>query len=275
MTHTRHWNNWGEAIAHAKTAPHTTESSHTNGFSFTQTSSFEEAIELAENGWEEGALRALPRVERITAAITAQVQQQRIVTEAYPSGRGYDLPAVLTGHPEHWYRLDPDGNGTRPQVKLSISLCQSGGIPARVAEIKGAALAALASAFQLNGQDVMIQADYSTGRADKVSDIVTIKDYNQPLDLTSIIFAIGHASSLRRIGFALWENGSTERRAAAGVKPYDGYGMPCDCPDEFKGDIHIPSSYLYDDDVDWNNEGSVTKWVHRKLSDNGVSMAEE
>lgn len=275
MTMVRYWNNWQEALDFCETTTHLSESSHARGrYDFTSTNNWEEAIKLAREGWIEGATRALPKINKIVSAISAKVVQPKIVTDAYPTGRGYDIPAMLSGDPEHWYRIDPSEHGSFQHIKLSISLCQSAGISARVIEMKGAALAALSQAFELNGQSCAIQVDYSTKESSTmVSDIVQIKGPDQPLDLTSIIFAIGHASSLRRIGFCLWENSPADRREAAGVDPYSGYGRPMDCEDKEKGDIHIPSSYLYDD-VDWNNEGSVMKWITAKLEAFGVSMGD-
>lgn len=279
MTMVRYWDNWQEALDFCQTSPYKTESSHDSSSwrsDFTNTQNWDEAEKLARDGWVEGAIRALPRVEKIVSAISAKVVQPKIVTDCYPTGRGYDIPAMLSGDPEHWYRIDPSEHGSFQHIKLSISLCQSSGISAKVIEMKGAALAALAQAFEINGQSCAIQVDYSTKSDNEmVSDIIQIKGPDQPLDLTSIIFAIGHASSLRRIGFCIWENSPKDRRKAAGVEPYNGYGTPQDCEDKEKGDIHIPSSYLYDDGVDWNNEGSVMKWISKKLEQFGVKMGDE
>lgn len=283
MAMVRYWNNWGEVLDFVERDDYKKDSSHDSSKfrdEFTGTKNWEEAMRLAREGWIDGATRALPRVNQIVSNVASKVVQPKIVTDCYPTGRGYDITAMLSGDPEHWYRIDPSEHGNFQHIKLSISLCQSCGISARVIEMKGAALAALSQAFELNGQSCQIQVDYSTKagsyydkkKYELVSDIIQIKGPDQPLDLTSIIFAIGHASSLRRIGFALWENGPKDRRMNAGVEPYNGYGSPQDCEDKEKGDIHIPSSHLYEDGVDWNNEGSVTKWITAKLEAFGVNM---
>jgi hypothetical protein len=279
----RYYRSFSEALDLADNAPPSdASSSHATGSYYTRewsgTDAWPEALKLAREGWKEGAAKAMPMVNSITASVAARVVQETVITQDYPNSLGFSVPALLSGTPDYWYAFNPQASDTRnsPQIKLSISLCQSGGVPAKVMEMKGAALAAIANALELSGKSVQIQADYTTSRnGGYISDVIIIKNYGEPLDLTQIIFAIGHAASLRRIGFSMWEQSPQAIRSQVGVQSFGGYGMPTDCKEESRGSIHIPSSYLYDGDVDWNNRGSVEKWISAKLESCGVTLAHQ
>jgi hypothetical protein len=282
----RYWRSFHELLGFVRDArpPADATCSHDPEFNswgegnWYNTKDFSEAVNLATNGWGDGAKRSMPMVNAITASVAARVVRETVITQDYPSSLGFSVPALLSGTPDYWYAFNQIASDNRqsPQVKLSISLCQSCGVPAKVMELKGAALAAIANALELSGKSVQIQADYTTTGygGGYMSDVFIVKEYGQPLDLTAIIFAIGHASSLRRIGFAAWEQSPVEIRHKTGVGN-GAYGSPTDCKETERGSIHIPSSYLYDGEADWNNRGSVEKWIAAKLESCGVILAHE
>jgi hypothetical protein len=186
------------------------------------------------------------------------------------NGAAYDVGEYLSGTPECWIRPDPAVS--KPCVTIAVNTVSSGGIPAAMLELRGAAVVALTLALQSNGYAVRVYAIEGMRPGYKDPDVwhrVCLTDEGGgPLDTDRLLYALAHPSAPRQLGYAL---GCT----VAGVNPtgaaigwpkehggnWGGGGSMMEwLPEEWRGaDVFLPPPFW--SDASWNDEASVSAWV--------------
>ena len=190
-----------------------------------------ETKKLITEGWSEGAGRAAAIRGRIEAErpVTAKLARWDVVG-AYPSVGRY-----LAGNPANMRRLSAVN---RPRV---LSLSASGGLAARVdsSDIEAHAASAAAIVDMLESADYRVELFWvwrALGRDLSTEIAVCIKQADQPVNLATLAFLIGHPAMLRRVGFAI-----------AAHHPWHGLGTFMGIPIELEADAErgayvIPSA---------------------------------
>jgi DNA-binding protein len=208
-------------------------SKKTNNYDFTGTHSFEEAVELAEKGWKEGA----SRVESLRAAIAAPILQglEKVVEFNVAPGEWVDPDRFLSGQAEVFGSLvDTESFSVSARGKYAhfvVSAAFSASVDKANIQARGATIAAAVDILEAVGYRVkvtVIQSIYGyNSKSSKVLSVsTTIKEHEAPLDIDSIAFSLTHASFLRRIIFGVEECQKEEILKGWGFAGYGSYGIP-------------------------------------------------
>lgn len=222
------------AIPKPGTASMDSRASHNNPKSFTQTKTFDEAVQLLRGGWTDGLRKIAELSEKVTAAIGAPAPEMQMVPDV--QGGAVDMGAYLAGEPESmttWFE-EPGNNKI---VHFAINMSASAGVGANSLLARGAVIAATIDALESAGNRCVVDVMNSVSHNWRFTTIVRIKDAQDPLDMERLAFAVAHPSMLRRLTFGHYENETAEARGNIGQT--FGYGMPMGIPEQFRGDVNI------------------------------------
>lgn len=206
---------------------------------FYGTHSFEDAIDIANNGWPEGRAQ----IEKYTKEYTklwqkffpqqdfgAELKQQEsgaiIVIDEYLKGSP-DCMLDFNPNPE----LDDKLKGNKLQ-RLIINGCCNCHISIEAIYQRGALLAALVNAMELSGFNVEIVVIWQVESWRKEQELrytLTLKRFQDFLDIDALAYSLAHPSMLRRLIFALIEQ---ESKHYVDNFVYHGYGTTTDIPAE-------------------------------------------
>ncbi|KKM15815.1 hypothetical protein LCGC14_1692230 [marine sediment metagenome] len=228
---------------------------------------WEEALDLAKNGWPEAVTMLDHRLEMVKSSIPSK-REVSVVGYAAVGPGTLDMGRYIQGHPEAWTTWHPEETedmtvGTRI-VPIHFAIGASAYISKEALFEKGALICVLVDVLEREGNRVELTLDASTAR-NAVSIQTLVKKASEPLDLDRVVFAISHAACLRRLAFSVWETAPIETLRAAGIMPHRGYGTP-----SFKkipGAINIPST-LYGD----YDEVDQLQWLQKHLKPFGITL---
>lgn len=280
---------WSEWIDHVSKQPVIDRTTGIDGASFktdsahdyrwSGTSSYEEALTLGKEGWQGGVDKASKIAKPLFNKVSVRIERKVPVYDV--EGIQLDMGAYLRNEPEPFVRYQEEiteGTGVR-LIRIAYANVASAGISRNVLEAKGATMAALVELLEFAGHRVELidipfslaaSRDYTRKCGWYVS--VKIKEFHQPLDMSRIMFALGHPSNMRRLGFRALELASYECRQWAGL----GYGMPADPPvdEEFgKVDIFVGSAML--GEPQWTDEATTERWIIEQLEAQGIKLGKE
>lgn len=210
---------------------------------FTGTKSFEDALDIASNGWPEG----MEQIKKYTTTYTKLWQkffpQQDFGSEMrqQESGAIIVMDEFLKGSPDCMLDFHPDEEsddklkGSKLQ-RMIVNACCNCHIDINAIYQRGALLAALVNSMELSGFNVEIivvwQVDssrYSSGETQSLRYTLTLKKFQDFLDVDQLAFTLAHPSMLRRFIFRL-----IEQEPSKYTKNYvgHGYGVTMDIPEE-------------------------------------------
>jgi hypothetical protein len=231
--------------------------------------SFAGAVKYASNGWPDGISQARvltdPLVEKVSQSMVRYEPQYTV------EGTGaLDIGRYLDCEPECWVEYIPqitDGPSTN-LLTIVFNGFNSCGIGAEAIIAKGATVAALVNLLELAGRRVRFILAYGQrdGRYEYEA-VITLKDFDQPLDLDRLVYAIAHPSAFRRLCFSANEHAPQNVRRELGFE-HGHYGT--------RHNVQIPCDLSIDAGVynepQWSNAASATKWVIEQLKAQGVVM---
>jgi hypothetical protein len=175
--------------------------------SFYGTRSMAESVDLAKQGWPEGADNANRLRDRINAANPIGPRVIRYdVAGAYPS-----VPRALSGNPLNMRRAIPATLKRRPVITLVSDMSSNCSVDAKALANRAAVVAALLDAIEgarFSAHVIAVGTGDSRGERDQREFIavtaVTLKEPEQPADIGRLAFGLGHPSMLRRFCFGSW-----------------------------------------------------------------------
>lgn len=167
--------------------------------SFAGTATFTDAVDLARNGWSEG----IEKAQEIIEFLDVKHAQQKKRVYAVAGGR-VNVGRMLAGHPAHMIgRKKQDG---RRNITLFVETAISSVIKPRKAVVRAACIAALVDILETQGYSCEIVATNMTvwgyPRKPVQQLACTIKSAGEKLNLSDVVFALGHPSFERRFNFA-------------------------------------------------------------------------
>lgn len=230
---------------------------------------WEEAKEIALYGWKDG----LREVEKYQADIIPRVTERVLRREQKHDVAGYnvDIGSYLASQPEHF--LSRDFNMRNYPGKIYTIVCSisfSEHILAHTIMQRGAMICALIDAIEYAGHRTEVVCNWVAHtkrkaiRNKKNSTLevdVIIKKVNQPLDMSELIFCLGHPSMLRRIMFSLAEKVGWADFAYS-------YGSPGEATNQ--GDLYIKE--IYGEAV---HSETAIKWVLEELEKLGIHIEDK
>jgi hypothetical protein len=191
---------------------------------FQGTATWEKAVELATEGWQEGREfigQIVSQLDNIEARSVTLPQPVNDVTGDY-----VDIGAYLEGIPENMVRWE-EQECPRRVVRILFNMAVSGAVSRDVIRWKGATVLALIDRLEASGVRVELDmVDSTEVKPHKALTFVTLKKAEEPLHLDRLAFHLVHPSSLRRLMFSLKECDPTKE--VQRMKTYDGggYGHP-------------------------------------------------
>ena len=170
------------------------------------TNTFEQAVELAQRGWADGASKALQFRACIADAVR-EIITSRSTSYAWDvSGQFIDIGRYLEGEPECFGTLDTTGQtAAQPVVKIFVNLAASGAVSVESLFARGAVILAAIDVLEATGKRVEVVAAKGS-RGDTIHETyVTVKRPDQPVDADRLAFVLAHAGCLRRLFFSVME----------------------------------------------------------------------
>lgn len=192
-----------EVVKHVENLPkHESDEGRTVGLAgFFGTSSIQEAFKLARDGWNEGAKQA-----EIVAESFETERAQTIHRSYSVAGGSASIGRMLAGNPEHMRRRAKAPG--RKIVTLFSELSTSAAVPASALARRAAIVAAICDRLETAGYSCEIVAvcliTRTFGGTDCAYHMATIlKNAGERLNISDLIFGLGHPSMLRRFVFSL------------------------------------------------------------------------
>lgn len=252
------------------------KASNREGKHWAGTRNYDEAVELATDGWHNGARK----IKRYTDAFFRKVSSRVHATEIYRTvepGITFDVGAYCAGAPDHWLSEEihvVDGLGNRVLV-MNCNITASSGVSTETIIARGGVIVATIQALELAGYSVELnmvnRVESSCFESMWVQEThVRLKASDQPINMDELAFALTHPSMLRRIIFRVIEH--CPNRALC-RKLYYGYGYPADVDKDDQGDIYFPSMRY--SDIVWTDEKLAVERILEMLAKQGVDIGHE
>lgn len=242
--------------------------SRSNRESFCNGVSFDEAVRMAEYGWQEG----LDNLIEVEEDYILHLPSTRIdpLPEYDVYGDTIDVGEFCAGIPENMVRYDRNAYskavGSVYDIVVNVSV--SGGVGSDVIYNRGAALYYLVSVMEKFGIATAItiqdtaRAEGPDGRAWEYIVTTPLKTPSSVIDPGNLIYALGHETFLRRLMFSVEECEPAEVRRIFEFYATGGYGIPID--------VRVSDCDLYfgTNSIRWfsTRESSVS-WLRKKLSE--------
>lgn len=169
-----------------------------NEVEFFGTPSMTAALRLARDGWPEGVEIA----RQVSDLLTTQAPQRRRNRMAVAGGHAV-VGRMLAGDPLHM--VQRAASPSRKVITLLSNTGASCGISEEDMTIRAAIVAAIADNLEQNGYSCEIVAVQRTTYENTLVEIATtLKHAGERLNLSDIVFGLGHPSMHRRFNFAVF-----------------------------------------------------------------------
>ena len=207
MNVTQKYETLGAFIADAKrtplnSGPESREEGGAFGEEWSGCRTFEEAVNLASNGWHEG------RKMLMTAMAAAQSAPAFTQTLAMDVAGAYPIPALAAaGDPCSMVDLQPVEDRVRPIVRLVIQRGGSSAYSAKEFMNYGAAVLSYVEGLEAAGFRCEIEVSFAANipPVDHYLSVI-VKRAEEPMELDRMAFVLTHPAFFRRIAFAVKES---------------------------------------------------------------------
>ena len=168
-------------------------------YDFYRTRSYDEALNLLQNGWDE------PLAE-IKKGVAAGFKANGTSTKTRPQtgivGYAPCVPNALLGLPNSMISTERVQTKVKA-VSLLFSMSVTGGVSQEKILKAGIVILNIINDLELAGYRVKLDVEFFGAAQDNdvCSARVTVKEWRQPLDLKKLCFPISHPSMFRRFGF--------------------------------------------------------------------------
>lgn len=176
------------------------------GSSFYGTETMEDALDLALNGWKEGA----EHVEKARKYIQGKNPMMKQPVRYDIAGVTPSVPRAVAGDIKNMRAPADALTRKRPIITILVNACASCGVDEDILNNRSAVIAAVVDQIEAAGFccEVIVSARASRGYREKggwaaVTSMIA-KPSHQPVDVKRLAFALGHASMFRRLTFADW-----------------------------------------------------------------------
>ena len=202
------------------------------------------AFQLAETGWPEGAKKIKEAMDRIEEIAKPKTYRQDC-TWKHDGGAFVDVAKFLGGEQECFVEFRPPEEPKKP-IKIFVSLAAAFHVSSSTMVRRGAAVGAALDLLEAEGYLVELWGiiDGVSGGG-KCTQLIKIKDTDQPLDLDRLAYLMVHPAFFRRIWFAYCDQLDPNSRRSYGFILGEGYGSVISTSSEFlkeiESDLHFES----------------------------------
>jgi hypothetical protein len=248
------------------------------GAEWNGTDSLPAALRLARNGWADGA-DAIRKMLRPMSRAVAERTFHRVPNFAATRPGALHMGRYVIGHPKPFltaYEVEE----TTPRrggkvVHIVMNGTASAFVERSIMERRGAAVAALVDTLERAGKRVELDLVLCArparvgGGSRQMQTWVRIKNAGDPVNLENLAFAIAHSSTLRRLGFAVWEGQPLAERQAFGFVSGGGYGIP-ENPTVEAGTVYLGA--MLAGDPNFASEAAAVEWTLVQLREQGIEV---
>lgn len=209
--------------------------------------SFNEALSLAQNGWQDAVEQSADLLGRINTDL-GESHATTFQATYDVAGSEVDIARFLSGEPECMIESVPlKVMRTGRVIKLLVPGSISASVHQDTILRRGAAVMALVDAFSRAQHPVEVWLGFAVHGSDSRNRnlyMIQVQESDQPLNMGRIMFALAHPSSLRQICFAVNEGEPDDmrKRFNYGMGGY-GFGKP--------------SYAIYAEDAELNPENTI------------------
>lgn len=179
------------------------DSAWTEGKHFTGSESMEETLDLALNGWKEGA----EQVEKTRNRIRALYPLRKTPSKFSIAGAVPSVPRAVAGNIMNMKSPDLTKAKRKTTITLLVDTCFNGSVNETQISNRAAVIAALVDEIENSGFtcEVILVAISDGRRGFSSQTLIRVKDAGQSVDTKRLAFGLGHASMFRRLIFADWQ----------------------------------------------------------------------
>lgn len=241
--------------------------SHVAGVDITDTYTWNEALDLARNGWEDGRRMMESWIARLDERLESQMPTPEIRYDV--TGDVLDIGRYVNGEPEDFmYMADSEDWSQAPQprfVRIVYNMGMLGHVNRISPFIRGAAM--LAVVTMLERRNVRCAIDLVAIDSQNSEIRIHAKEFNEPLQLDKFAFLMAHRSAHRRFNFAIREHFPVHLRRQFDYVNGGGMGSTSDYTDD-KGDVYMPGLT-----EDWSERRAIN-WAIDCLTKFGFNLKE-
>jgi hypothetical protein len=236
-----HFESVSEIVEYAKTCPGEYDGRASVGDFYGAT--FDEAVRLSSDGWDEGARRAA----EVRATLDGYVEQ---FAQAKAGQYGYDVAAgewldvgrYLGGEPECFgVRLDDGESLNSPVIRLAANVSASSAVSHKSLFSRGAVILAAIDVLESVGKRVELTVCFGSQGygVDPLEVSVLAKAANQPVEPDRLAYLLCHPAYLRRILFCAMERNG-HRPKETRPAPYEPEEGQIATPESLRGSDYSP-----------------------------------
>jgi len=266
------FNSINEVVNYCKTAPinekvfSSRPSSISGTKSFTETDSFEQALDMATNGWEEGYKKVLATLDQVK--VNTNTKNHKFQEMISVDGYAPCVPRAIIGHPETMFQ-----SHTIPfkhkVVDVFIQNANSCSVGADTIIKVGMVACNYINEIEAKGYRTNLYSVESKTSGDQTSIYTTkVKDSREQLSLKRVVFPLAHASMLRRIYFRVLETSDVNKSWS------DGYGQPNDKAGKDYIQSRYPKAFMFPSQrsVEFNYKDTPMTYLEKVWSWNGFKI---
>jgi len=246
--------------------------------------SWDEAVVLLREGWQEGVDMARDFADKLRHEL--EEEYDLVKSPAFQnsmSGIFVNVGQYVAGRPDAMMDVRRVSK-TRKVIKILINNIASFRVQPEVIVRRGAAVVALVDLLEnMNVRcevDVLFATYNSLERrtnpqaATNIQYKVRVKDADGILLIDNLMFMIAHPASLRRIAFSVMELEDKRDKQAMGVYLFGNYGLPdLDVPIPEDVNVYVPG--LVATASAFDNDKKTGAWIMGILEEQGVFFDED
>lgn len=169
--------------------------------------SFDEALDMAVHGWEEGGVAC----DKARGYIQALNPLSPKLVRYGIAGTTPNVPRAIAGNLLNMRQPKPTASMKKKTITIIYNMCENGGTDATMITNKAAVTAALIDEIEAKGFAVEVIAsvvtnghDYRSGSRGTIRayEFVRVKESHHPVDINRLAFGLGHAAMFRGLFFA-------------------------------------------------------------------------
>ena len=211
-----------------------------------------QTLDLARNGWADGAERARPLLDRVkTSRPTARKLARYDVAGAVPS-----IPRYLAGNPLNMRSIARTATTKQPVITLICNVAAPSHVPHELFQNRAIAAAAIVDRLEDAGFRVEIisgrressergEKNNKTGHRSEM--FFRLKSAQDTLDLPRVCFGMGHPAALRRMLFGACDLHASYK---ASLGDFQGYAVSLASLDMPPGTYALPDLRTIENDMD-------------------------
>lgn len=272
-----------EATEHGKTDMRREERASrrkesTQGDDWSGTSTFDEMMPLARNGWSDGRKTVMPIADYLSDLIGSRIM---LPTQSWNvAGGSVDIGKFLTGEPDCMLDFtSKTAEGAGKIISINMNVSASWHVDKDAIKNRGAAVCALIDLLhqsgytcELNALACCSESGWGSNGDHQCDVFIPVKKAEDILDEDHVSFMFMHPGILRRFVFSLEEQLPKQIRDAMGFHSHGGYGSVTKMPknEEFLGDIFLePLSW---GNNHWSTVEASGKWIIGQLLKLGFKL---